>query len=162
GRRAFDEAQRLIDEAARLSPNHADLAAVRDELQRAKAAPDRSAQAQRLVAQIRDAIRAKNFTEAERRIQELARLVPGAGYDLAAVRGELEAAKRGTPDTATLDRLLEEARDAIARKDWATAQRKLDEAARISPSDAGLAALRKQLADAQAADRRGPTTPDYS
>ena len=162
GRRAFDEAERLIAEAAKLSPSHADLAAVREELRRAKESGERSAQVQRLLTQARDAIRARNFTEAERLIGELARLVPANDRDLAALRSELEAAKRGSPpDTAALDRLLEEARDAIQRKDFDTARRKLDEAARISPSDAGLAQLRRELADAEAKERPGPGT-DYS
>jgi len=162
GRRNFDEAERLIAEAARVMPNHADLTAVRDELRRAKEQGDRTAEIQRLLGQARDAIRARNFSEAERLIAELARLVPANDRDLAAVRSELETARRGSPpDTGTLDRLLEEARDAILRRDFATARRKLDEAARISPSDAGLAQLRKQLADAEA---KGPETPgtDYS
>src|SRR5262249_19017156 len=161
GRRAFDEAERLIAEAAKLSPNHADLASVRDELRRAKESGERSAEVQRLLSQARDAIRARNFPEAERLIQELARLPPANAYELATIRSELEAARRGTTDASALDRLLEEARDAIARKDYATARRKLDEAARISPSDAGLAQLRKQLADAEAKERPGPGT-DYS
>ena len=161
-RRAFDEAERLIADAAKLSPNHAELASVREELRRAKDAGERTAQVQRLLAQARDAIRAKNFAEAERLIAELARLVPAGDRDLTAIRAELDAAKRGSPpDTNALDRLLEEARDAILRKDFATARRKLDEAARISPSDAGLAQLRKQLADAEAKERPGNGT-DYS
>ncbi|HEY7610130.1 MAG TPA: protein kinase [Alphaproteobacteria bacterium] len=160
GRRAFDEAERLIAEAAKLSPGHADLAAIREELRRAKETSERSAQVQRLLAQARDAIRAKNFPEAERLIQELARLLPANASELATIRSELEAARRGSSDAATLDRLLEEARDAIAKKDFATARRKLDEAARISPSDAGLAQLRKELADAEAKER--PAGTDYS
>ncbi len=161
-RRAYDEAERLIAEAAKLSPNHADLASAREELRRAKESGERTAQVQRLLSQARDAIRAKNFSEAERLIAELARLVPAGDRDLAAIRSELDAAKRGTPpDTNALDRLLEEARDAILRKDFDTARRKLDEAARISPSDAGLAQLRKQLADAEAKERPANGT-DYS
>ena len=159
-RSAYDEAERLIAEAAKLSPNHAELAAVREELRRAKESGERTAQKQRLLAQIRDAIRAKKFPDAERLIAELARIVPAGDRDLAAVRTELEAAKRGT-ETNALDRLLEEARDAILRKDFATARRKLDEAARISPNDAGLAQLRKDLADAEAKERQGNGT-DYS
>jgi hypothetical protein len=161
-RRAYDEAERLIAEAAKLSPNHAELAGAREELRRAKESGERTAEIQRLLARARDAIRAKNFTEAERLIAELVRLVPAGDRDLAAIRSELDVAKRGTPpDTNALDRLLEEARDAILRKDFATARRKLDEAARISPSDAGLAQLRKQLADAEAKERPSNGT-DYS
>ncbi len=159
-RRAFDEAERLIAEAAKLSPNHADLAALREELRRARDLGERSAQAQRLLTQARDAIRARNFAEAERLIEELARLVPANDRDLAAVKSELEAARRGTTDSSSLDKLLEETRDAIQRKDYATARRKLDEAARMAPSDAGLAQLRRQLADAEARDR--PPGTDYS
>jgi uncharacterized protein HemY len=159
-RRAFDEAERLIAEAARLAPNHAELASVREELRRAKESGERSEQVQRLLSQARAAIRAKNFDEAERLIGELARLVPANDRDLAAIRSELDAAKRGsTPDTNALDRLLEEARDAILRRDFDTARRKLDEAARISPNDAGLAQLRKQLADAERGSSPGT---DYS
>jgi hypothetical protein len=161
-RRAFDDAERLIEEAAKLAPGHAELAGAREELRRARESGERTAQIQRLLAQARDAIRAKNYAEAERHIADLARIVPAGDRDLATIRSELEAARRGTPpDTNVLDRVLEEARDAIARKDFETARRKLDEAARISPADAGVAQIRKQLADAEAKERSGSDT-DYS
>ena len=160
GRRAFDEAERLIADAAKLSPSHADLAAIREELRRAKESGERSAEVQRLLQQARAAIQAKNFPEAERLIAELAKLLPANAYELATIRSELEAARRGTSDATALDRLLEEARDAILKKDFATARRKLDEAARISPNDAGLAQLRQELADAEAKSRGNGT--DYS
>ncbi|MGH7003557.1 MAG: tetratricopeptide repeat protein, partial [Alphaproteobacteria bacterium] len=142
-------AQRQIDELAKLVPDHAELAALREELKSARDGGARDEQVKRLLAQARDAIRAKKFDEAQRFIDDAAKLSPNDA-DLAAARRELAAARGSTPDATSLDRLLEEARDAILRKDFETARRKLDEAARLSPDDAGLAQLRKQLDEATA------------
>jgi len=146
--RNYDEAQRLIDEIAKLVPDHAELAALRSELQAAREGVAKDEQARRLLTQAREAIRDKKFDEAQRLIDDAAKLAPNHA-DLDAVRRELAAARGSGSDATALDRLLDEAREAIARRDYDTAKRKLDEAARIAPNDAGLAALRKQLADAQ-------------
>jgi len=146
--RNYDEAQRLIDEIVKTAPDHAEIAVLRTELQSARDGVAKEEQVRRLLIQAREAIRAKKFDDAQRLIEEAAKLVPNHA-DLDAVRRELAAARGTGNDSATLDRLLDEAREAIARRDFDTAKRKLDEAVRISPNDAGIAALRKQIADLQ-------------
>jgi len=155
-RRAYDEAERLIEEAAKLVPDLPELAGARDALRAGRESGAKDEQARTLLSQARDAIRAKNYDDAQRLIDEAAKLAP-IHPDLATARSELAAARRGGTDAATLERLLQEARTAIGRKDFDTARRRLGEAARIAPSDAGLAQLRKDLADAEKA--AGPTTP---
>ena len=155
-RRAFDEAERLIEEAAKLVADLPELASARDALRAGRESGVKDEQARALLSQARDAIRAKNYDEAQRLVDEAAKLAP-SHPDLAAVRSELAAARRGATDTATLERLLQEARTAIGRKDFETAKRRLEEAARIAPNDAGLAQARKELADAEKA--AGTTPP---
>jgi tetratricopeptide (TPR) repeat protein len=156
-RRDYAEAERLIEEAAKLAPEHPELAAVRDALRAAREAGDKESQAKSLVARAREAIRARNFDEAQRLLDEAAALAPSLP-ELAAARSELAAARRSAEDSARLERLLQEARAAIARKDFATARQRLDEAARVAPGDAGLAQARRELAEAERA--AGATTPD--
>ncbi|MCW5773185.1 MAG: protein kinase [Rhodospirillaceae bacterium] len=151
--RDYATAEKLLDEAAKLAPDHPDLASARAALKSARDTSGKDEEAHRILVRARDAIRARNFDEAQRLIDEAAKIAPNLA-ELASVRSELDAAKRASTDTRNLDRLLEEARDLIRRKDYDGAQRKLDEAARISPRDAGLAELRRQLEEA-----RKSTTP---
>jgi hypothetical protein len=136
-----------------MAPDHSELATLRTELQSARDGVAKDEQARRLLTQAREAIRAKKFDDAQRLIDEAARLVPNHP-DLDTARRELASA-RGTGDGNALDRLLEEAREAIAKRDLDTAKRKLDEAARLAPNDAGIAALRKQIADLEGGQPTG-------
>ncbi len=164
-RRNFDEAERHLADAAKLAPSLGDIAAARDALRAARDSATRQQQVDRLVQLARDALRDGKPDDAQKHVDEAARL-DSDHAELASLRTAIAAERSKSRDAAEFARLIEESRSALGRKDFGTARRLLDEAARLVPaSDARVTALRREIDAGEAAARTPPppeTSPEFA
>jgi tetratricopeptide (TPR) repeat protein len=151
----FDEAERHIAQASQLDPNAAELRAVRQELEAAKRSvaseEQRRKQADELIEQARQAIRRRQYDEAEQLLRQ-AQQAFASHPDLPRVRADLDDARRRDRSAAEAEvrRLTDEARAAIQRKDWNGAEAKIAEAERLDPTSPLVAQVKRELTAARA------------
>lgn len=153
----FNSADRALDQAERIDPRWSDVIAARRDLrdveQRAQR-QDRRVDA--LVAEARGEIARRDYLAAERLIEQAEKMDPrDRGVDQ--VRAELNAARQqaGRADHRRVDALVAQARAAISHKDYATADRLLDQAEDINPRDREVQQARAEL-NAAARPEPGP------
>ena len=164
-----DQARELVGEARRLAAS-GDFAGAETALKKAEtAAPglDETAQARRAIAELstpqgqlatqldraRSAVERGDNTVAEQAITEAERLNAPAPV-IAELRASLQAAQRkDTHKDDHIASLLAEMRTAAARHDFATANRALNEAARIDIQDRDVLKARDELNREEAAVR---------
>jgi hypothetical protein len=114
-------------------------------------------QVRQLVADARRMITRADFAAADRALDQAERIDPRSA-DIQAARRDLQDARRAdTRRDRQVDRLVTEARAAIARRDYAAADRALDEAERIDGTDREVQQARGEL---DAARPRGRPAPD--
>lgn len=82
-----------------------------------------------LVVDARHAITRGDFNSADRALSQAERIDPRSSEVIAARRDLREAQQRANRDDRRIDSLVADARTAIARRDWSTANRLLDQAA---------------------------------
>jgi tetratricopeptide (TPR) repeat protein len=118
--------------------------------------PAQTTQVQQLLGDARRLITRGDFTAADRALDQAERLAPNS-TEVAAVRRDLREAQRNTARRDNrIDGLVAQARPAIARRDYAAADRALDEAERIDGRDSDVQKARNELAEAQRPDRDRP------
>lgn len=102
-----------------------------------------------LVVDARRAITRGDFNSADRTLSQAERIDPHSSEVIAARRDLREAQQRANRDDRRVDTLVGDARTAIGRRDWSTANRLLDQAAQIDPRDRSVQQARAELASAQ-------------
>lgn len=112
-----------------------------------------SEQLRLLVVDARRAITRGDFNSADRALSQAERLDPRSPEVIAARRDLREAQQRANRDDRRIESLVADARTAIGRRDWGTANRLLDQAAQIDPRDRSVQQARSDLANAQQANR---------
>jgi hypothetical protein len=160
-RRDFTAAERLVGQAEQIDPRDRAVQQARAALTEARRQAERdggSGRFEPLLAEARAAIARRDFVGADRLLLQAERVDPN-DRDVRQTRAALNEAYRqagGTlprpdprPDIRRIDALVAEARNAIARRDYATADRLLDQAEGMDPRDRGVQQARAQLRDAQ-------------
>lgn len=106
--------------------------------------------AQQLVGDARQAIKRRDFSAAGRALDQAERLAPTSA-DVIATRRDLRDAQQRTKsdDHRRIDEMVQQARAAIGRHDYAEADRQLDQAEKIDPRDNGVKQARAELATAR-------------
>jgi tetratricopeptide (TPR) repeat protein len=113
-------------------------------------------QVQALLGDARRLITRGDYAAADRALDQAERLAPNSS-EVAAARRDLREAQRNTARRDNrIDNLVAQARAAIARRDYAAADRALDEAERIDGRDRDVQQTREELAQAQ---RPAPNRP---
>lgn len=113
-------------------------------------------QLRQLVIDARRAITRGEYNAADRALDQAERIDPN-NPEIAAARRDLrQAQQQTTRDDRRVDALMMQARAAIARHDYRTADRLLDQAKNIDSRDRQVQQARSELTDAQRADRPGP------
>jgi tetratricopeptide (TPR) repeat protein len=106
--------------------------------------------AQQLVVDARRAITRADFDTAARALDQAERLTPTSADVIAARRDLRDAQQRANrEDHHRVDELVQQARAAIGRHDYAEADRLLDQAERIDPRDNTVKQARAELATAR-------------
>ena len=108
-----------------------------------------SEQLRLLIVDARRAITRGDFNSADRALSQAERIDPRASEVVAARRDLREAQQRANRDDRRIDSLVADARTAIGRRDWSTANRLLDQAAQIDPRDRSVQQARAELATQQ-------------
>lgn len=114
------------------------------------------AQLRQLLIDARRAITRGEFNSADRALDQAERIDPNNPEIVAARRDLRQAQQQANRDDRRVDALVMQARAAIARHDYATADRLLDQAENIDSRDRQVQQARAELMDAQRADRPGP------
>ena len=110
-------------------------------------------QVRQLALDARRAITRGDFSAADRALDQAERIDP-YNTDVIAIRRDLrQAQQEATRDDRRVDGLVAQARAAIARHDYATADRLLDQAENIDSRDRHVQQARSELNDAQRSDR---------
>ena len=147
----FAGAKAVLDRADSLMPGSADTAAARREI------AQMSTPAGQLALQLdraRSAIAQDDSTAAEKALAEVERLSPQAP-EIAGLRQALQDAQQKTARRSShITELLTDMRQAIARHDFAAANRALNEAERIDVRDPSIEPARVELARAQNAEQK--------
>ncbi|MCW5770197.1 MAG: hypothetical protein KIT16_01075 [Rhodospirillaceae bacterium] len=149
----FDDAERQLKSAHGLTPGLPEIGAARADLARLRIEAEwQRDEIQQLTAAIERAIRRDRFGVAERLLTDGKRRYPRhSGWS--ALERRLDQAKRADRgDKAREERvraLLANARAAIGRKDYAAADRALDEAEKLDPKDEEVKKARAELQKAQ-------------
>ncbi len=153
--RRYEEADKALDEAEKLDPGSAEVRRLRQQLEdaerRARTAEQRREQAAKLVDAARQAIERGQLDEADRLLRQAQQSDPNVPQ-LSQVRANLEEARRRAraAQEAELAALVNEARQAIRRKDLSAAERAIREAERIDANAASVQQLKRELAAARA------------
>jgi tetratricopeptide (TPR) repeat protein len=108
-----------------------------------------SEQLRLLVVDARRGITRGDFNSADRALSQAERIDPRSSEVIAARRDLREAQQRANRDDRRVDSLVADARTAIGRRDWSTANRLLDQAAQIDPRDRSVQQARAELATQQ-------------
>src|SRR5206468_4133173 len=89
--------------------------------------PAQAEQLRQLVLDARHAITRADFSSADRALEQAERIDPGASDVIAARRDLRDAQQRAQRDDRRVDAMVADARAAIARRDYAAADRLLDQ-----------------------------------
>jgi hypothetical protein len=147
----FAGAQAVLDRADAVMPGSGDTAAARREI------TQMSTPQGQLAVQLdraRSAIAQDDSAAAEKALAEVERLSPQAP-EIAALRQALQDAQQKTARRSShITELLTDMREAIARHDFAAANRALNEAERIDVRDPSIEPARVELARAQNAEQK--------
>jgi tetratricopeptide (TPR) repeat protein len=161
-RRDFPTADRLLAQAEQIDPRDRSLQQMRTDLNEAHRQAERAggSRFEPLLADARAAIARRDFVGADRLLLQAERIDP-RDRDVQQTRAALNEAYRqagGTtprpspnpsPDNRRIDALVAEARNAIARRDYVTADRLLDQAEGMDPRDRAVQQARAELRGAQ-------------
>lgn len=160
-RRDFNAAERQVAQAEQIDSRDRAVQQARTALNEARrqAERDGGSRFEPLLAEARAAIARRDFVGADRILLQAERVDP-RDRDVQQTRAALNEAYRqaggttprpdtSTPDNRRIDALVAEARNAIARRDYATADRLLDQAEGLDPRDRTVQQARGQLRDAQ-------------
>ena len=149
-RHDLPEAGRLLDQAEQIDPVDRTVQQARGELNDARrqaGRDDRHLDA--LVAEARAAIARRDWVGADRTLLQ-AEQIDARDRIVQQARAELkDAYRRARGDDRRIDGLVAEARAAIARRDYVTADRLLDQAENIDARDRDVQQARAELRDAQ-------------
>ena len=150
----FNSADRALDQAERIDPRAYDVVAARRDLRDAQERAQREdRRVDAMVAEARAAIARHDYAAADRLLDQ-AEKVDARDRDVQQARAELNAARQaGRDDNRRVDGLVAQARTAIARHDYAEADRLLDQAENIDARDRDVLQARAEL---NAATRPGP------
>lgn len=150
----FNSADRALDQAERIDPRAPDVIAARRDLRDAQQrahSEDRRVDA--IVAEARAAIVRHDYAAADRLLDQAERMA-ARDRDVLQARAELNAAQHpGRDNNRRVDALVAQARTAIARHDYAMADRLLDQAENIDARDRDVLQARAEL---NAVTRPGP------
>jgi hypothetical protein len=102
-----------------------------------------------LIVDARRSITRGDFTSADRALSQAERIDPRSSDVIAARRDLREAQQHANRDDRRIESLVADARTAMGRRDWSTANRLLDQAAQLDPRDRGVQQARAELATAQ-------------
>lgn len=160
-RRDLSAAERLIAQAEQIDSRDRAVQQARTALNEARRQAEREggSRFEPLLDEARAAIARRDFVGADRILLQAERVDP-RDRDVQQTRAALNEAYRRaggtTPrpdnpraDNRQIDALVAEARNAIARRDYATADRLLDQAEGLDPRDRTVQQARAQLRDAQ-------------
>jgi len=149
-RQDLPEAGRLLDQAEQIDPVDRTVQQARGELNDARrqaGRDDRHLDA--LVAEARRAMARRDWVGADRTLTQ-AEQIDSRDRIVQQARAELrDALRRARGDDRRIDGLVAEARAAIARRDYVTADRLLDQAENIDARDRDVQQARAELRDAQ-------------
>ena len=151
----FSSADRALDQAERIDPHSSDAIAARRDLRDAQQRAQREdRRVDAMVVEARAAIARRDYAAADRLLDQ-AEKVDARDHDVLQARAELNAARQqaGRDNDRRVDGLVAQARTAIARHDYATADRLLDQAEHIDARDRDVQLARAEL---NAATRPGP------
>jgi tetratricopeptide (TPR) repeat protein len=141
----FAEAEAALQNADRIVPGFGETAAARREIAEQRTTHGSIGP---LLTQMRRALERNDFAQAHRALDQAIRIDPNAPEVIAAQR-ELRAAERqGDRIDNRIGTLVANARAAIARGDYAAADRALDEAERIDARDPAVINTRNLLLEA--------------
>jgi tetratricopeptide (TPR) repeat protein len=147
----FAEAKAVLDKVDASRPRLAETAQARREIDQ-MSTPQSQLALQ--LERARSAIEQDDRAAAEKALAEAERLNPQAP-ELAALRQALQDAQQKEARRASrIAELLTEMREAIARRDFAAADRALNEATRLNVRDPAIDPARVELARAQDSDRK--------
>lgn len=147
----FDAATRSLDQAERLAPKSPDVIAARRDLREAREHANREDHhhVDELVWQAHAAIGRHDYAEADRLLDQAEKIDP-RNNTVKQARAELASASRQTHhEDRRIDELVKQARSAIARHDYASADRLLDQAESIDRRDRDVQQARAELNAAQ-------------
>ena len=166
----FDEANRLLDEGARRYPNRPDWADQRRRLAAARAGDDRQVREHRerreramsLIAQARQASERGDYNRAIAMLNEAHQLVPNMP-EVAVARADIERQRADRQRSEAEIRAITASIDAaIARRQFADADRLLAEGRRSHPRYPGWDALGRRIAEARRDAATKPPSPPPS
>ena len=142
----FNSADRALDQAERIDPRAYDVVAARRDLRDARERAQREdRRVDAMVAEARAAIAHHDYAAADRLLDQ-AEKVDARDRDVQQARAELNAARQaGRDDNRRVDGLVAQARTAIARHDYAEADRLLDQAENIDARDRDVLQARAEL-----------------
>jgi uncharacterized protein HemY len=143
----FNSADRALDQAERIAPRSSDVIAARRDLrdlQQHARREDRHIDA--MVADARTAITRHDYPAASRLLDQ-AEKIDGRDRGVQQARAELNAARQqaARDNNRRVDGLVAQARTAIARHDYAAADRLLDQAEHIDARDRDVLQARAEL-----------------
>ena len=147
----FDAAARALDQAERLAPASTEVIAARRDLREAREHANREDHhhVDELVWQAHAAIGRHDYAKADRLLDQAEEIDP-RNNTVKQARAELATASRQAyHDDRRIDELVKQARSAIARHDYAGADRLLDQAESIDRRDRDVQQARAELNAAQ-------------
>jgi tetratricopeptide (TPR) repeat protein len=143
----FNSADRALDQAERIDPRSSDVIAARRDLRDAQQRAQREDHhVDAMVADARAAIARHDYPAADRLLDQ-AEKMDARDRDVHQARAELNAAQQlaDRDNSRRVDGLAAQARTAIARHDYAAADRLLDQAEYIDARDRGVLQARAEL-----------------
>ena len=145
----FAAADRALVQAERIDPRSAEVSAARRDLRDAERQANRGdRRIDGLVAEARAAIARHDYVAADRLLGQ-AEQIDARDRDVLQARSELNTARQAGRDNSRVDTLVAEARGAIARHDFAAADRLLVQAEQIDARDRAIQQARAELANAR-------------
>jgi len=151
-RQQFDEAERHLDAAEALAMGLPEIRAARADLRRLSAAADaRDAEIRQFTVDIEAALARNQFAQADRMLAFAVRRHP-AHPGWADLRRRIDRAKASVPPPTAP--IVANARAAIARKDWAGAERFVAQAERLDAANPDVRRARAELTAARDAAGR--------
>ena len=147
----YAAADRALDQAERLNPQSADVIAARRDLREAQQRAGRNEhhRVDELVTQARAAIGRHDYGAADRLLDQ-AEQIDGRDNSIRQARAELANARvQADRDNQRVDQLVAQARAAIGRRDYAAADKLLDQAENIDRRDRDVQQARAELNAAQ-------------
>jgi tetratricopeptide (TPR) repeat protein len=147
----YAAADRALDQAERLNPQSAEVIAARRDLREAQQRAGRNDRPRldELVTQARTAIGRHDYAGADRLLDQ-AEQIDGRDNSIKQARAELATARlQADRENQRVDRLVAQARAAIGRRDYAAADKLLDQAETIDRRDRDVQQARAELNAAQ-------------